>query len=105
MFTVTPETPATGSGDGDVVHRATVASDQAVTPATVTLDAETVMRLAAAEAEVTGLKALLAEVRERMDETRVDRDQLRADRDGWRERAERLLAAPSSRSWWRRLVG
>lgn len=104
VFTVTPETPVTSDGDGDVVHHETHERDPGATPATVTLDAETVMRLAAAEAEVAGLRALLAEVRERMDETRADRDQLRADRDGWRERAERLLAGPPSRPWWRRLV-
>ena len=73
--------------------------------ATPALDAETAARLAAAEAELAGLKALLAEVKASRDETRADRDQLRADRDGWRERAERLLAAPASRPWWRRLVG
>ena len=63
------------------------------------------VRLASAEAELAGLKALLAEVKASRDETRADRDQLRADRDGWRERAERLLAAPPPRPWWRRLVG
>ena len=87
-----PETPA---------GRPATAETATGTPATDGL----AIRLAAAEAELAGLKALLAEVRASRDETRADRDQLRADRDGWRERAERLLAAPPSRPWWRRLVG
>ncbi len=105
VFTVTPETPVTSDGDGDVVRHETHERDHAATPATPGLDAETAARLATAEAEVVGLRALLAEVKASRDETRADRDQLRADRDGWRERAERLLAAPPSRPWWRRLVG
>jgi len=32
-------------------------------------------------------------------------DELRQDRDEWRGRAERLLASPERRPWWRRLVG
>ena len=101
MFTVTPETPATGNGDGDVVHRAPPERDRTVTLVTPH-DAEVAARLAAAEAELAGLKALMEEIRSSRDETRADRDQLRADRDGWRERAERLLAAPPSRPWWKR---
>jgi excisionase family DNA binding protein len=56
------------------------------------------VKLAAAEAQVEGLKALLAEVK-------ANRDELRQDRDEWRGRAERLLAPPERRAWWRRLVG
>ena len=98
VFTVTPETLATGSGYGDVVHRATLERDPGATPTIVTLDAETVMRLAVAEAELTGLKALLAEVK-------ASRDEMRADWDEWKGKAERLLAAPPSPPWWRRLAG
>lgn len=70
---------------------------QVTTPAETT---ETASRLAALDAEVAGLKALLAEVRD--------------SRDQWRQQAERLaLAAPTPaapvppppRSWWRRLAG
>ena len=56
------------------------------------------LRLATAEAEIAGLKALLEEVR-------ANRDEIRKDRDDWRVRAERLLAGPERRPWWRRLVG
>ena len=105
VFTVTPETLETVTVASNVAHRVTPASDPGVTPVTPGLDAETAARLATAEAEVAGLRALLAEVKASRDETRADRDHLRADRDGWRERAERLLAAPPSRPWWRRLVG
>lgn len=105
VFTVTPETPAPVAATGDVAHRATLERDPAVTPVTPALDPETAARLATAEAEVAGLKALLAEIKANRDETRADRDQLRVDRDGWRERAERLLAAPQARPWWRRLAG
>jgi len=49
------------------------------------------------DAEVKGLRDLLAEVK-------ANRDELRQDRDGWRGRAERLLT-DQRRPWWRRLVG
>src|SRR5271165_6657868 len=58
---------------------------------------ETALRLAALDAEVKGLKDLLAEVK-------ANRDELRQDRDEWRGRAERLLT-DQRRPWWRRLVG
>ena len=73
------------------------AAERAATHETGATDGLAV-RLASAEAELAGLKALLAEVR-------ASRDETRADRDGWRERAVRLLAAPPSRPWWRRLAG
>ena len=70
-----------------------IASEMAVA------DDETVrLRLATAEAEIAGLKALLEEVR-------ANRDEIRKDRDDWRVRTERLLAGPERRPWWRRLVG
>jgi len=56
-------------------------------------------KLAAIEAEVKGLRELLAEVRS-------SRDELRNDRDDWRNRAERLLTdqrEQPGRSWFRRL--
>ena len=68
--------------------------------ATPERDPETVARLAAMEAEIAGLKALIAEVRQ--------------SRDDWRTQAERLALAPPSppppgtsapSAWWRRLVG
>ena len=55
------------------------------------------IKLAAAEAELRGLKELLAEVK-------ANRDELRQDRDDWRGRAERILT-DQRRPWWRRLVG
>lgn len=55
------------------------------------------IRLATAQAEVAGLRALLAEVK-------TSRDEIRTDRDEWRGRAERLLT-DQRRSLWRRLVG
>jgi len=50
------------------------------------------VKLAASEAELTGLKALLAEVK-------ANRDDLRQDSDDWRGRAERLLAGPQRQPW------
>jgi excisionase family DNA binding protein len=77
-----------------------VASDaeRPATPETANRNDVLAVKLAAAEAQVEGLKALLAEVN-------ANRDELRQDRDEWRGRAERLLAPPERRAWWRRLVG
>jgi excisionase family DNA binding protein len=58
---------------------------------------ETALRLAALDAEVKGLRDLLAEVK-------ANRDELRLDRDEWRGRAERLVT-DQRRPWWRRLAG
>ncbi len=56
-------------------------------------------RLAAAEAEITALKALLAAERARGDE-------LRQDIVAWRERVPIALPVSSQRRpWWRRLAG
>jgi hypothetical protein len=60
------------------------------------------LRLAAAEAEFAGLKALLAEVQANRDDMRADRDQVRADRNLWRHRA---APPPPPRPWWQRLFG
>jgi excisionase family DNA binding protein len=68
---------------------------------------EVAARVAALEAEVKGLRELLAEVK-------ASRDDVRQTADQWREQAERLtraLPAPESepvvaqRPWWKRLVG
>jgi len=90
-YEISVETPETVTGTGDVVHRATVGRDTGET-------AETLIRLAAAEAEIKGLREMLA---------RAD-----ADRDAWRSQAEnssatvRLLTDQRERpSWWRRLAG
>ncbi len=57
---------------------------------------EMALRLAAFDAEVKGLKDLLAEVK-------ANREELRQDRDEWRGRAERLLTDRRG-PWWRRLT-
>lgn len=59
---------------------------------------ETAIRLAALDAEIKGLRDLLAEVR-------ANRDELRVDRDDWKNRAERLLTDQRPPSLWRRLIG
>jgi hypothetical protein len=51
-------------------------------------------RLAAAEAELSAIKDMLAELK-------VNQDELRRDRDEWRWRAERLLADRQRGAWWR----
>ena len=62
------------------------------------------LKLAGLDAELKGLKDLLAEVM-------ASRDEFRQDRDEWRGRAERLLAPSGAqrtdqrRPWWRRLAG
>ena len=85
------------TGETPTVASAPVAMTRHATPER---DPETVARLAAMEAEIAGLKALIAEVRQ--------------SRDDWRTQAERLALAPPSppppctsapSAWWRRLVG
>lgn len=87
VYAVKPETPETGGETDHVVHRATPERDPDVTA-----------RLAAAEAEIRGLREMLA---------RAD-----ADRDAWRSAAEsasatvRQLTDQRERpSWWRRFSG
>jgi excisionase family DNA binding protein len=94
VYTVTPATPETGAATGDMVHRAIPESDGTATPH----DPEVMAQLAALDAEIKGLKALLAEVQ-------ANRDELRADRDDWRGRAERLLTDQRPASIWRRMFG
>ena len=92
LFRVFPERPAehvmerSGTGEG-------TAGDEG-----------TALR-ARLEAEIAGLKAILAE-RDRV-LTERDRllDEVRSSRDDWKGRAERLLAGPERRPWWRRLAG
>ena len=57
-------------------------------------------RLAAAEAEVKGLRELLAERDKLLAELRVSRDEARHSRDYWR--AKRL---EERRPWWKRWAG
>lgn len=90
----TAETPETGRVTLNMVHHATPGAR----PAETGRDTETVARLAALEAELRGLRDLLAEVKQ--------------SRDDWKSQAERLaIAAPASSPapgrprWWHRLVG
>jgi excisionase family DNA binding protein len=80
VYTIPSETPETPSQSVPAVHHAT----PAVTP-------DVTARVAALEAELDGLKALLAEVRQ--------------TRDDWKEQAARLaLSGPvgneRERGWW-----
>ncbi len=94
-----PERPAERLTGQDTTASAT-ATERLATPETGATGGrpdDLAVRLAAAEAELAGLKALLEEIRS-------SRDDLRGDRDAWRGRAERLLV-DQRRPWWRRLVG
>ncbi len=95
-----PQRPSEHSTGQDTTPDRSVAER----PATPETTAETIgrsddlaVKLAALDAEVKGLRELLAEVK-------ANRDDLRQDRDEWRGRAERLLT-DQRRPWWRRLVG
>jgi excisionase family DNA binding protein len=91
VYEVKPETPATVTATGDVVHRTTPTGEGDATPETPDVTA----RMASLDAEVKGLRELLAEVKE--------------SRDQWRQQAERLAltgpATPARRPWWKRLAG
>lgn len=90
VYTVTPATPETVTATGGEVHQATPASDPIVTPC----DSEVTARLAALDAEVKGLRELLAEVK--------------GSRDDWKAQAERATLALTDQrppSVWRRLFG
>lgn len=91
VYTVTPPITETGAATGDMVRQATPAGDSFATPC----DATVAARLAALDAEIKGLRDLLAEVRH--------------SRDAWQAQAERTtlaLTGPDQRPpWWRRLVG
>jgi hypothetical protein len=58
-------------------------------------------KLAAADAAISDIQALLDRVRTVQDELRQTLDYLKRDRDEWRGRAERLAERP----WWRRIAG
>ena len=107
VYSIQLETPETVAQSSHVVRDATPQER----PRDGGGDPEVTVRLAALEAEVQGLKALL-------DEVRASREELRQDRDGWKGQAERLaLMRPTEtpetppatpvehRSWWRRLTG
>ena len=91
VYTVTPAPPETGAATGRLVHQATPAGNPAATPCDPTVAA----RLAALDAEINGLRDLLAEVK--------------GSRDDWKAQAERAtlaLSGPYQRPpWWRRLAG
>ena len=79
--------PATVPTTGDVAHHSTPSE----TPAT---DPELQAKTAALEAELKGLRELVAE--------------LRQSRDDWRDQAQRLALTPPkqvSQPWWKRLTG
>ena len=91
VYTVTTAPPATVTATDGVVHHATPKGDSAATPC----DPAVTARLAALDAEIIGLRALLAEVK--------------GSRDDWKAQAERAtlaLSGPYQRPpWWRRLAG
>lgn len=92
VYEIKPETAVTGDATGDVVHRATHSGEATMAPATP--DIEMIVRVAAMEAELRGLKDMVAE--------------LRQARDGWQAQAERVtlaLPAPERLSWWKRIAG
>lgn len=92
VYEIRPETPATGDATSGVVQHATPATEAPATPATP--DIETLTRLAAMEAELRGLRDMVAE--------------LRQSRDQWQEQAARVTMAlppPEKRPWWKRMAG
>lgn len=90
VYNISVETLERSRETVTAVHRGAPAE----TPRDQDETTEVTARLAALDAEVKGLRELLAEVRE--------------SRDQWRVQAERLaLAAPEQKqkSWWKRLAG
>jgi hypothetical protein len=64
---------------------------------------ERVFKLPTLEAEVMGLRQLLAEVKANRDELRQEMDDLRRDRDHWQKlagQAEPAPAAAGRRTWF-----
>ena len=64
---------------------------------------EPVFKLPTLEAEVMGLRQLLAEVKANRDELRQEMDDLRRDRDHWQKlagQAEPTLSAAGRRTWF-----
>lgn len=97
-YEISIERPATGSGAGDVVPRATGNRHPNET-------AEMAARQAALDTEIAGLR----EIVRRLDDQARD---LRGERDAWRVQAENASQAvilltnqTSHKSWWRRLMG
>lgn len=89
VYRVTVETPATVAATGDVARDATPARDPHATPDTRAL-----------EAEIEGLKAQLAIMREY---TAQQIDELKHQRDAWQEQAtsaQRLLEHQAPRRGW-----
>ena len=92
LFRVYPpkaSTVAPAHSTEQVVGQGATASD--------TADVALATKLATLEAEVRGLRDLLAEVKS-------NRDEVRQDRDEWRGRAERLLT-DQRKPWWHRIAG
>jgi hypothetical protein len=61
------------------------------------------LKLPRLEAEVLGLRQILAEVKANRDELRQEMDDLRRDRDHWQklaEHAEPMLAGAGRRAWF-----
>jgi phage shock protein A len=61
------------------------------------------LKLPMLEAEVMGLRQLLAEVKANRDELRQEVDDLRRDRDHWQKRAEQAeptLSGAARRTWF-----
>ena len=97
VYETVAETVANEESTGHVVRHTTPDRDTRETPATP--DIELLTRQAALEAELTGLKAMVAELKQ-------SRDQAQTHADQWQQQAERAtiaLAAPG-RPWWRRLA-
>jgi len=64
---------------------------------------ESALKLPRLEAEVLGLRQLLAEVKANRDDLRQKMDDLRRDRDHWQklaEQAEPTLTGPAQRTWF-----
>ena len=64
---------------------------------------ESALKLPRLEAEVLGLRQLLAEVKANRDDLRQKMDDLRRDRDHWQKLAEQAgptLTGPGQRTWF-----
>lgn len=86
VFQIVTGEPETGKLTGKGVRYSTPPSGQVDGPV------DLAAKLAAAEAELAGVKALL--------------DEVKTSRDEWKEQAQRLaLTGPSRPSLWRRIMG
>lgn len=95
LFRVYPPKAATVAAEQAGQHAAGQDTTASETPFVAPVAADVAAKLAAIEAEVRGLRELLAEVR-------TNRDELRADRDEWKGKAERLLT-DQRKPWFRRM--